>query len=58
MPKTQSFNSNSEIYADCWKISGLDLQVAHKREYIPDIENGRKEKIGIGQIKITSDYHK
>ena len=28
MPKTQSFNSNSEIYANCWKISGLDLQVA------------------------------
>jgi hypothetical protein len=28
MPKAQSFNSNSEIYADFWMISGLDLQVA------------------------------
>jgi len=30
MPKMQSFNSNSKIYAYFWKISGLDLQVALK----------------------------
>lgn len=28
MPKMQSFNSNSENYADFWKILGFDLQVA------------------------------
>ena len=30
MPKTQSFNSNSEIYTYSWKNSGLDLQVVQK----------------------------
>ena len=28
MPKIQAFNSNAQIYADFWNISGLDLQVA------------------------------
>ncbi len=30
MPKLQSFNSSSEIYADFWKNLCLDLQVTHK----------------------------
>jgi hypothetical protein len=33
MPKTQSFNSNSEIHTDSWKNSGLDLQVVHNGYY-------------------------
>ena len=37
MPKTQSFNSNSEIYADCWKISGLDLQVAQRIKFRAEV---------------------